>query len=386
MKPALASLLCVLSLPCYPSEEGQLLWESDNERQALSKFKPGQIFLFPRAPMGGKAIENPVRIGIVDSGVARKHPQLDGYLEDARDFTGEGLEDELGHGTSVALITLFGTGAEKPPSVLLSAKVVRRNGKIRKNEAIEGIKWAVDRGAKVINLSLGFEGSRNEHEDLCALVASSPDIMFVAAAGNSGPDTQVFPAACNVDNILPIGATGNDGKPAGYSGAGAVYAQGSWAFLPEWSYYYQLGQIQASNKDFVQARTAFQKSIDIEENAASHYQIGVLDLSEDKPSAAIGRFENSIEIDPAMPEAHEMLGAALFVKGNFQLAEKSLRNAIDLYPDHADFQYQRARAHFNLGQTLRSLNRNKEAHIQFLETKRLVPAYPRIDQMLRLVP
>lgn len=386
MKSAIAILLYILSISCYPEEEGRLLWEEPNGGEALSKFKPGQIFLFPGAPMGGKAVENAVRVGIIDSGVASNHPQLHGYLENAKDFTGEGLADELGHGTSIALIALYGTGADKPPSVLLSAKVIRRNGKIRKEHVIEGIKWAAEQGAKIINLSLGFEGSRDEHDDLCSLIASHSDVFFVAAAGNSGPDTRLFPAACEIDNLISVSATDKDGNPADYSGAGAVYAPGSWPFLPEWSYFYKLGEAQARESELDQARRSFQRSIDIEPNAASYYQIGVLDLAEKKPPpAAIAQFERAVGIDPAMPEAHEMLGAALFLNGDFALAEKALRNAIDLYPEEAVFQNVRARAHFNLGQTLRRLNRNNEAYAAFSETKRLFPAYPRIDQMLGLV-
>ncbi len=385
MKAAIAILLWTLSLPCHPEQEGRLLWESPDGREALSKFKPGQIFLFPGAPMGGKAVENAVRVGIIDSGVASQHPQLDGYLENAKDFTGEGLTDELGHGTSIALIALYGTGVEKPPSLLLSAKVVQRNGKIRKEHVIEGIKWATEQSAKIINLSLGFEGSRDEHNDLCSLIAGYRDVLFFAAAGNSGPDTRLFPAACGIDNLIPVSATDKDGKPADYSGAGAVYAPGSWSFLQEWSYFYKLGEAQAREGELDQARRSFQRSIDIEPNAASHYQIGVLDLAENKRPAAISQFKHAIGIDPAMPEAHEMLGAALFLNGDFVLAEIALRNAIDLYPDEAVFQNMRARAHFNLGQTLRRLNRKNEAFAEFTETKRLFPAYPRIDQMLELV-
>ena len=78
-----------------------------------------------------------------------------------------------------------------------------------------------------------------------------------------------------------------------------------------------------------------------------------------------------------------MLGAALFIQGNYTQAEKSLNNAIDLYPDEPQTNLYLARAYFNLGQTLLRLNHIEAAKAAFEETKRREPNYPHLSQALK---
>jgi len=204
----------------------------------------------------------------------------------------------------------------------------------------------------VINLSLGFNGDRKDHEGLCDAISHHADILFVAAAGNSGPDIKVFPAACGLSNLIPVAAADENGKPADYSGKGDVLAPGGVRFIKEWAYYYESAQALAKAGQLEKARHLYEKSISVEQNAESEFQIGLIDLNENKADAAIIQFNRAINIEPALAEAHEMLGATLYMQAKYPQAEKSLRTAIDLYPDSIQTNSYRARAHFNLGQTL----------------------------------
>lgn len=381
MKVMLMCVMSLLLLGCYSKPEGTLLWESAAVQSGVSKtMQRGHVFMFPNVPLGGVAPDDAMLLGIIDSGVNSAHPQLTGYIKEQKDFTGEGELDELGHGTSVALIALFGLGVEQPKAAIVSAKVVNRDGRINEEHVIDAIKWMANKEIKIVNLSLGFHGSLKDHQELCYTIASYPDVFFVAAAGNSGPDVKVFPAACDVNNLMSVAATDQSGDQAKYSGTGDILTQGRWGFLSEWMYFYELAQKEAVAGNHEQAKVLYQKSISIEDNAGSHFQLGLLELANSNSSEAIVRFKNAINIDPAFAEAYEMLGAALFLEEKFELAEISLRDAIDLYPDGTNQVI--ARAHYNLGQTLLRLGRKEQAMLEFLETKRLFPGYPNIDAML----
>ena len=88
----------------------------------------------------------------------------------------------------------------------------RRDGR-RDNSAIaSGIVWAVDHGARVINMSLGGQASTQTLVDAVAYAAAK-GVVLVAAAGNSGSTTLTYPAA------LPqvIGVAGTTESDALYS-------------------------------------------------------------------------------------------------------------------------------------------------------------------------
>ena len=168
-------------------------------------------------------------IGVVDSGVLKEHPQLHGLIIDSYDYTGEGIEDRLGHGTVVAILTQ--QGADSFP--LLVAKVANADGSIRKNDLMLAIDWIVNKGASVVNLSLGFREDEGDFSDLCDLIGQYKKSLFVAAAGNFGPDVRVFPAACDLPNLLCVGALDENGIPASYSGRCQLYAPGTVKLKPK---------------------------------------------------------------------------------------------------------------------------------------------------------
>ena len=103
---------------------------------------------------------------MIDSGIDATNPEFGGRIEAMRTFVQSRADvDSFGHGTLVAgeiaaaLDNGRGIAGVAFPGKLLIAKVVRRNGSIPLDAEARAIRWAVDRGASVINLSLG--GPRN---------------------------------------------------------------------------------------------------------------------------------------------------------------------------------------------------------------------------------
>ncbi|OPY16848.1 MAG: Cell wall-associated protease precursor [Syntrophus sp. PtaU1.Bin005] len=174
-------------------------------------------------------------IAVIDSGILADHPQIRGLIAEQEDFTGEGPEDRIGHGTIVAILTLQARSAAPPefqnlPSPrILVAKVADADGTVDKHAVISAIDWAASRGAGVVNLSLGFIEGTDDYSDLCSAITKHPEVLFVAAAGNYGPDVRVYPAACAQDgaaNIISVGTTDD------WSGKGDIQAPGTVTLKP----------------------------------------------------------------------------------------------------------------------------------------------------------
>lgn len=166
---------------------------------------------------------------IVDSGVLSHHPIIKDSLRESIDFTGEGPEDLLGHGTIVGLIYLGTVPAGAP---IVSAKALDRRGMGTTRDLIKAIDWAVKKGAKVINVSAGVyltctsaweqgagaaqSADSCETTPICQAVtnAARTNSLVVAAVGNK-PGRIVCPACCR--EALAVGASVGDAV-APYSG------------------------------------------------------------------------------------------------------------------------------------------------------------------------
>jgi subtilisin family serine protease len=177
-------------------------------------------------------------IAIVDSGVNLTHPDLvDRFVRTAdgrvkgRDFVdGDDVpEDEHGHGTMVAGIAAatmdngYGIAGVAPRARLLPVRVLDAEGRGSQSNVDQGIRWAVDNGAHVINLSL--ESALPKQAGLIGIGAPvdavqyawSRGVIVVAAAGNSGESGEDYPAS---SPVLLVGATDRDDRRSSFSGGG----------------------------------------------------------------------------------------------------------------------------------------------------------------------
>ncbi|HEX5540326.1 MAG TPA: type VII secretion-associated serine protease mycosin [Micromonospora sp.] len=143
-----------------------------------------------------------VVVAVIDSGVSANHPALAGQVLPGRDYNlpeHGGRCDEVGHGTLIAGIIAGrpGTGAPfsgiAPKAQILPVRVLR-DAEHTRDESLPdtiaaAIRWAVDNGADVINLSLETTIPTEALANAVAY-ARERDVVLVAAAGNQKADQQ----------------------------------------------------------------------------------------------------------------------------------------------------------------------------------------------------
>lgn len=132
--------------------------------------------------------------------------------------------DDNGHGTHVSGIVgaatnnAVGIAGTAPGAKIMPIKVMTSSGDGYLADIMEGIYYAADNGAQVINMSLGGPSS-DLLQEYALDYADSKGITIVAAAGNEGPGEISFPAASN--NVIAVGATDNQDNIAGFSNTNA---------------------------------------------------------------------------------------------------------------------------------------------------------------------
>jgi thermitase len=160
-----------------------------------------------------------VSIAILDTGVDQNHPDLKDKIVKNVNFTGSStVNDVHGHGTHVAGIAAastnngIGVAGLGYASTIMNVKVLGDDGSGSYSWVTNGIIWAADNGARVINMSLGGSSSSRALEDAINY-AWSKGAVVVAAAGNSGSSSPFYPAYYT--NCMAVAATDSyDRKPS----------------------------------------------------------------------------------------------------------------------------------------------------------------------------
>jgi len=131
-----------------------------------------------------------VVVAVVDTGVDASHPWFTTHLLPGRSFVGapEDWSDTNGHGTHVAGIVR----QADPSARILPVDVFGTNRSTRDDVVAAGIVWAVENGARVVNLSLGGT-TPSSSLDAAIEFARSRDVVVVAAAGNLGECSPTTP-------------------------------------------------------------------------------------------------------------------------------------------------------------------------------------------------
>ena len=102
------------------------------------------------------------RVAVLDTGIDRAHPAFAGIDITEADFSGDGNGDRCGHGTHCAG-TIFGRdvdgnriGVARGVHSVLIGKILGDDGNGSTAAMYKGITWAIDKGAQVISMSVGF--------------------------------------------------------------------------------------------------------------------------------------------------------------------------------------------------------------------------------------
>ncbi|WP_167973999.1 S8 family peptidase [Streptomyces lonarensis] len=177
-----------------------------------------------------------VTIAVLDTGIAADHGDFTGRVRAAADFTDDEDHADLhGHGTHVAS-TAAGSGARSdgvhrgvaPGAELLDARVLDAYGDGFDSWIIEGMEWAVDQGAQIVNMSLGAAvwPGHDPLVDAVDRMSEEHGTLFVVAAGNTGPGAGSVESPGIAGAALTVGAVDHRDSMAGFSSVGPVAGDG----------------------------------------------------------------------------------------------------------------------------------------------------------------
>jgi type VII secretion-associated serine protease mycosin len=162
-----------------------------------------------------------VTVAVLDSGVDSSHPDLAGQVlagVDLVDGTTDGRTDLVGHGTTVAALIAGrnddgrGVVGLAPKAKILPVRVLNRDNRYDDATTVaNGVRWAVDHGARVINMSLGGTGASEALAEALDY-AFDKDVVVVACTGNITPpaSTQVWYPA-REPGVLAVAGLSRDG-------------------------------------------------------------------------------------------------------------------------------------------------------------------------------
>lgn len=165
-----------------------------------------------------------VTVAVIDTGVDPSRPELLGRVLPGAMITEDGPKtgssfDEDGHGTAMAGLIAGGQTPDRdaigvaPKATILPVKIERDvNGTLNHRLVYEGVRWAIDHGAQVINLSLAGRPTEDDawKRELVGY-ALERDVVVVAAVGNrSVADSEVGEPA-SIPGIIAVSGMSRDG-------------------------------------------------------------------------------------------------------------------------------------------------------------------------------
>ncbi|MFD9081543.1 type VII secretion-associated serine protease mycosin [Streptomyces erythrochromogenes] len=165
-----------------------------------------------------------VTVAVIDDGV-REIPELAGQLVPGKRFTPKGDDgptDQGSHGTTMAAL-IAGTGRHPTgdgayglaPGVKILPILVDNNEK-RTPTWVAAIRYAADSDAKVINMSIGIDGTPEDDRPRAEAVqyALSKGKLIFAAVGNYGDSTNELAYPAGTPGVVGVGSVDATGEPA----------------------------------------------------------------------------------------------------------------------------------------------------------------------------
>ena len=160
-----------------------------------------------------------VKVAILDSGIDLSHSNLDGVSIEEIDLLGDGASSR-GHGTAIASIISgndSGIMGIAPSASLLSIRVLDGEGQGDSFTVAKGIVEAANRGAQVINLSLGGTGESIVLKNAVDY-ARAQGSLVVAAVGNEGVSGVSYPA--KFDHVIGVTSVDANGRQSSFANYG----------------------------------------------------------------------------------------------------------------------------------------------------------------------
>jgi thermitase len=166
-----------------------------------------------------------VVVGIIDTGIDLEHPDLKSNIQQGLNLVDKDMlpADDVGHGTHVAgVISALINNGEGVAGMswrnpVMPIKALDHTGAGSTYTVAQGIIWATDQGAKVINMSLGnYANAQFLHDAI--RYAFDRDVVLIAASGNDNTEQPGFPAA--YPEVFAVGATDSQLQKASFSNYG----------------------------------------------------------------------------------------------------------------------------------------------------------------------
>jgi hypothetical protein len=171
----------------------------------------------PGSPSGSPA----VRVAVLDGGFDLGHEALAGRTDDGWDAidqdgnpedSGNGVDDDgdgvtdsgVGHGTAVAGVIAVGA----PEAVVVPVRILDDEGLGTLFALAEGIRYAIEAGVSVVNVSAGSPVS-SPIVDVALERARNLGILVVASAGNTGDSNPTYPGSS--EHVLSVTGVAEDG-------------------------------------------------------------------------------------------------------------------------------------------------------------------------------
>lgn len=174
-----------------------------------------------------------VKVAVVDTGVASGHPDLAPNMIPGWDFVENDAtpQDHDGHGTHVAGTIgargndSYGVAGLNWRVSIIPIRVFGGDEFGTLGRIVNGMQYAVNQGADIVNLSLGGPGYSQSMADV---ISGAPDVLFVAAAGNGDPDHvgdnndvgPIYPCSYSFANVICVAASDSADRLTGFSNYG----------------------------------------------------------------------------------------------------------------------------------------------------------------------
>ncbi len=193
------------------------------------------------APAGWAAIDQGAlareRIGVIDTGVAYEHPDLEDNMVEGQDFYDGDRDprDPNGHGTHVASIAAgvagngIGTAGVDPWGRVMPLRAADRYGNFSWAAIEQAVVYGLDAGVRVFNGSFGGADNDPAFEEI---IREHPEALFVFSAGNGGSDgvgdnhdaaagtSHRYPCDIGLQNVICVGASDWRDSMTGFSDFG----------------------------------------------------------------------------------------------------------------------------------------------------------------------
>lgn len=212
----------------------------------LKTFSVGLMLLLAHS-----AFAKPLRIAIIDTGLNLSDPRFAPYLckTGHKDFTGEGIEDTMGHGTHIAGLIASVAGRGEYCLVIYKYYSDHETDRWQNGDReYAAIKEATETHVDIINVSGG--GYEFGEEEQLAL-QKHPETLLIGAAGNDHREQRYYPCGYVIKNTVCVGALTADGNRVASSNYGKYvdvweYGENVKSTLPDGKLGFMTGTSQAT--------------------------------------------------------------------------------------------------------------------------------------------